>query len=733
MSSTFALSHSLIPRNTSLALTHHLLWELLSSPPDLLSRSTLSHIQYLLVVLITALSQFLLSPAVAGSCPTVAVSFAVVSMSRAPSVCSTQSACSADTGCTIHGCDVRAAVSTSAEAESPPPPPSAAARPAAPFTLPPGIPPMPAYPVPIPVEEAAPADAGRLAEAAVADAGHRALRQVHEEFRNRDDVGTFGVYQGNWGGNRQNARLHNHVRTDVALNAPTHIVTAQEVDPDFARSMRTAKEEGSNQLMWHLAVLEEDEHKTCMIAARRSWAESVLVLERHVTNDGEYGTRGRGAKKDKRKSTARSRVLVAEIVLICPAFGRKTVKVATCHVHHMTAKKASGFSKAYTDWWAGVQHVLRRRKVEILTGDFNMGLWEVVKKIGVTGQMVLVSCFLWRCGQGGAIPEGDEDSDDDDAPADAGTASAAAPADAGSASAAAPLPVRGRPPVPQDLRSDSCGIFLLTPVLDVKWACSSESLWPADYNKLPMFPRGSGFPLQSYLGKEDAFFHTWEVTHNNVARTRGFGVPVDIRLEPWPFVKNKQAIFTKFDPDGVLFRSGAHAPQLAWFGTRSRRSTEALWERERKQTIRGWGPGSENRARLMQEQGRGPPPGQRCEDSRGQDGLSCRGGGWPGDVGGRICHGEHGKGRKGDGVRGDRGKQGGQGGWIRGGEHGQGGKGEGIRGGGGSQGGLGGWIRHAEHGQGSQEQGIRGGGVGTGDGWSDWAASATRAWGSSWW
>ena len=181
--------------------------------------------------------------------------------------------------------------------------------------------------------------------------------------------------------------------------------------------------------------------------------------------------------------------------------------------------------------------------------------------------------------------------------------------------------------MPLDCRSDSCGIFLLSPVLAAKWPCTPQSLWPSEYDKMPIFPKGSGFPFKNYLGKDDAFFSTWELTRRNVGNPQGTGPVRDIRLPIWSLSKQKAAVFTKFDPYGELFRAGAHAPLMVWLGGKSRRSEEALWKREQGMVRRGWGPGHNNRSRSMQALGKGPPPWQRTQDNvKGGTGQGAHGG-----------------------------------------------------------------------------------------------------------
>jgi hypothetical protein len=129
----------------------------------------------------------------------------------------------------------------------------------------------------MPSTQGAPAGAGLVA------GGPR--RKVVESYGSRPDVGCCGVYNGNWGGNRL-AVLLRHVDVDIAEGAPCHIVTAQEVDPACVHKMQTVRE--SDQLMWHVLALDSEDHKTCIIASRRSFATDVRMLEKHVTHDGEY-------------------------------------------------------------------------------------------------------------------------------------------------------------------------------------------------------------------------------------------------------------------------------------------------------------------------------------------------------------------------------------------------------------------------------------------------------------
>ena len=73
-------------------------------------------------------------------------------------------------------------------------------------------------------------------------------------------------------------------------------------------------------------------------------------------------------------------------------------------------------------------------------------------------------------------------------------------------------------------------------------------------------------------------------------------------------MKERHVDFGRFDPDNLLFRSGAHAPLMVWIGNQGRRSDARLQAREEKAIARNWGPGSKNRARSMHREGKGPGP-----------------------------------------------------------------------------------------------------------------------------
>ena len=133
--------------------------------------------------------------------------------------------------------------------------------------------------------------------------------------------------------------------------------------------------------------------------------------------------------------------------------------------------------------------------------------------------------------------------------------------------------------------------------------------------------KGQGYPYDSYRtgldGVKATFLHSQECFEST--RESGRGVVRDAREKLWPPVCQRRVDFRKFDSASLLFRSGAHAPLLVWIGFQGRRSEDRIIRREQRASERNWGPGSENRSRLMQSQGKGPMPvrpGQEQDEPR---------------------------------------------------------------------------------------------------------------------
>jgi hypothetical protein len=142
--------------------------------------------------------------------------------------------------------------------------------------------------------------------------------------------------------------------------------------------------------------------------------------------------------------------------------------------------------------------------------------------------------------------------------------------------------------------------------------------------------QGQGYAIESYLGQRAAVKSSLETPRcpDGMLQT-----------------KEKKTQRVKFDPDGLLFRSGAHKPLLVFVGSLSRRSSQALRRREEKMRLRGWGVDSWPRALSMQMNGHGPRPGYGKGKDDANKGMG-KGGGTHGPGKGPDIYEEQGKGHR---------------------------------------------------------------------------------------
>ena len=481
-------------------------------------------------------------------------------------------------------------------------------------------------------------------------------------YNERDDVGLMSVYQGNWSGHRANVALEKHIFQDVILHNPCHIVVAQEVDSKTEMAMRDViNPEGRQPLhahassssgasssaapatagvqpMWIVAVGEDvDKVKTNLVAVRSTYATAVDVLEWHKTIDGTYKAKLSKAQRkkgtEKRDVNAISRILVVEVTLKQPWAGRTKITIANVHLHYMTAKAQGPFKKHSQQWWAGFRSIIERYDIDIVAGDFNMALWMVVPMMRPTRVVALVSAYVFLQNPTTvAIAEGNEDeaSSDDNLHPASGSAEprrASATAEPATESSAAVSSRYTEEELdswtpPPNVHSDSCGIFLFKTATSIKRVLTAKSFLLG--SGLETFQKGQGYPYKSYRGGVEAVRETLLCSQEAFVDTRDRGVCRDIRENIWPTVKERPIAFGRFDPDSLLFRSGAHAPLMVWMGYRGRRTEEKLQDREEKARARCWGRGSENRSKSMQREGKGPRP-KSCTRERGDD--NSRGGG----------------------------------------------------------------------------------------------------------
>ena len=209
--------------------------------------------------------------------------------------------------------------------------------------------------------------------------------------------------------------------------------------------------------------------------------------------DGQYKTGKKNTAN--RWRNAYSRILVARIIWRRPMNGQAATVVATVHMHHRTAKRDKGFAQAHDEFWKHLRAVLETRAPVVLTGDFNMSLFQVVPKLrGWKYPAELLSWFAWLQSDHVALPAVQEADEEDGAD---GGGHGQAPAAAGSAVAAPAVPLPG-----VELRVDSCGIISLQRLAKLQTVLNVDDLRGSD--KLGRFIKGQGYPPKSYLGGEEA-------------------------------------------------------------------------------------------------------------------------------------------------------------------------------------------------------------------------------------
>ena len=164
-------------------------------------------------------------------------------------------------------------------------------------------------------------------------------------------------------------------------------------------------------------------------------------------------------------------------------------------------------------------------------------------------------------------------------------------------------------------RYDSLGLFAVAPVMTVTRLLSLGVLRDEGTTELDIFQDAQGYKASSYLGGEIAILEAFQ---DEDSGTRGGG-----EAHQLPKVAQKRLLPEVWDATGGLLGRGAHMPLLFYVGVRGIRSDEALMLREQRMIARGWGPASSNRARLMQQQGKGKGEdkgkGAKGKDAKGKD------------------------------------------------------------------------------------------------------------------
>ena len=409
-------------------------------------------------------------------------------------------------------------------------------------------------------------------------------RLISRPFQDRDDAGEIGILNGNFGPERNDRRMREYTRENLK-KSPATIIALQEAEdgvygiltaaPQLAAAApavagqaaaapvdqqggrrRTLADRPEAQFLAVMGVETGGQSPTLLTAVRSSMALTIRTLQWYWHLDGRY-------RKNGERKPARTRVLISEINWRRPTAQMTKLVHANVHLHHMTAKKAAGLAQAHTTFFQNLYQMLVESQVKIMSGDFNMSVFQVVSILRSMGLTIdLGAIYPWR-----KVDQPNE-------------------------------------------RCDSCAIFLIggCQKINLKFslltftqvaanaAAAVAAPTDADANaaaqtqgsnhgcgsdhELAVFQEGQGYPLTSYLPpNRRQFAHVLREMFT-------FSSDIDQRLLSAPDLlpkwKQKLVDLDLFDPNDRFFRSGAHMALLGYLGNVPSRSDTALMFREKR-------------------------------------------------------------------------------------------------------------------------------------------------------
>ena len=235
-------------------------------------------------------------------------------------------------------------------------------------------------------------------------------------------------------------------------------------------------------------------------------------------------------------------------------------------------RQAKGYQPYWGEVWDTIASMVKKHEVTFIGGDFNMALFAAKGQLAVRSvTSTFLGSYAWR-----------------------------------HTSETTHVPQQGFAGV----RFDSMGLFAVGAVTSVsRWI--TPEITPPPGVEFTTFEKGQGYVAKSYGGE-------------NAVRA-AFASPVlgcvAGHEETSVVIKQKLLSFHLFveDTDGTpksLLGKGAHMPLLFYWGSKSRRSAEAIAKRQLGDVNRGWGP---ERQRAAAE--------QRQREAAGIHGAGAKGGG----------------------------------------------------------------------------------------------------------
>ena len=234
--------------------------------------------------------------------------------------------------------------------------------------------------------------------------------------------------------------------------------------------------------------------------------------------------------------------------------------------------QASGFSSCWKPWWDAVAAAIRRAGVTFLAGDFNMALFDTADTLREYGiEAVFLGGYAWR-----------------------------------------ELDTRGRGvPGLAGVSFDSLGLFALEPVSTFQRLLTVDMFTGASQDMLDTYANphaAQGYTSNTYVGEHNER-KVLAAYADPEANTHDCG-------DRLPHIRQKRLNPDVWDALGALMGHGAHMPLIFFVGNRGRRTEQALDRREQNMIRRDWGPGSANRYRMMERQGKNKGKGKGTQEGK---------------------------------------------------------------------------------------------------------------------
>ena len=241
--------------------------------------------------------------------------------------------------------------------------------------------------------------------------------ETRQKWQNRNDqpgVGNVGFLFGNWGQLPKNKNMRSGVEM-MLKNHPAQIIGLAECswdqekllranlilgDPQLREEAKTTQLRGMDELKardgYEYLTIRGQEASSLLVGVRTNHGNGLELLDWERRREGEYKRRSRNSGK----AVAYSRSMIVKVTLENGVgfWGNQTI-VMVMHLHnHIANGKWPGKLTEFWDWLASK---LTRHEVQVLMGDFNMSLFNLVPQLRSRGITIdTAAWYPWRNADG---------------------------------------------------------------------------------------------------------------------------------------------------------------------------------------------------------------------------------------------------------------------------------------------------------------------------------------------